>query len=103
MNLSPKNQPAAAPKSHAGLSQRQAFDMLLSSLITDDDVRAAFVADPVKVMQSYGLQFEPDQIPRDRRLPSKETLAAAREKLRAEGNDPEEDSFFIWFPTPKRG
>lgn len=61
---------------HSHLSQG-AVDDLLSKLSTDDGFRAAFLADPA----AFGVAA--DALPANRQLPSKETLRATREALRA--------------------
>jgi putative modified peptide len=56
---------------------------ILDRLATDDGFRAAYVADPNSALAEYGLSIDESALPADRRLPSKEILAAARDSLQS--------------------
>lgn len=102
MNLS-KHHPPSPQLPHTAATRRQKLDAFLLGLATDDDLRAAFVAEPVKVLEAHGLNAEPDQIPPRRRLPSKQEIAAVREKMLAESESELTFFTFLLFPPSKKG
>lgn len=64
-------------------------------LAEDDEFRAAVVADPATVMDDYGIEYDPSQIPDTVRLPSKEALREnLGEYVDKLGNEPV--GFGVW-------
>ena len=49
---------------------------LLTALSQDDDARARFQQDPAAVLEEYGIEVDPGEIPSEVSLPSKEDIQA---------------------------
>ena len=60
----------------------QQLDSLLDRLGSDDAFREKILGDPASGLAEYGFRVDPSDIPAVRRLPSKQDLAAQREKIK---------------------
>jgi putative modified peptide len=58
-------------------------DELLDKLSTDDQFREQFLGNPALVLHTMGVDVDASQVPAIRRLPSKESLKANRDAIKA--------------------
>ena len=63
------------------------LDSLLDRLGTDDAFREKILGDPESGLAEYGFKVDPKEIPAVRRLPSKQDLAAQRDKIKGNVSD----------------
>lgn len=61
----------------------EAVDSLLEKLSTDDQYREQFLGNPGKCLSDLGVSVEGAEVPVVRKLPSKETLKANRDAIKA--------------------
>lgn len=66
----------------------------LRKLATDDDFRARLEKDPVSTLAAHRIRVDPDDVPGEVQLPSKEALQETVEHLEKQGSD----IAFIAFP-----
>lgn len=58
-------------------------DELLDKLSSDDQFREQFLGNPALVLHTMGVDVDPAQVPAIRRLPSKASLKANRDAIKA--------------------
>jgi putative modified peptide len=58
-------------------------DELLDKLSSDDQFREQFLGNPALVLHTMGVDVDASQVPAIRRLPSKESLKANRDAIKA--------------------
>jgi putative modified peptide len=56
-------------------------NVVLDKLLNDDCFRAGLLGDPLGTLADIGMHVDPEHIPADRRLPSKEVAAADQQAV----------------------
>lgn len=65
-------------------------------LAVDDEFRASVVENPTQVMNDYDIEYDPQQVPDEVRLPSKDALARNLDDyIEKMGDEPV--GFGVWF------
>ena len=71
------------------------LDQLLDQLAHDDAFRNTMLADPLSALRGLGISADPQQIPADRSLPSKQVLLANRELIKSKLSGTEDLLYFL--------
>jgi len=71
------------------------LDQLLDQLAHDDAFRSNMLADPLSALRGLGISADPQQIPADRSLPSKQVLLANRELIKSKLSGTEDLLYFL--------